>query len=176
MSRTSHNAGIALYSRGVELYQNERFGEAADHFQKAVAEDPELYRGHAFLGLCLAKLGRVDEAIESNLRCLKIEPEYDKAHNNLGECWRRKLMMETAADHFTEAVRLKPDVLDYHANLAMTQLDMKRPDKAVPPLRRALALEAGNYEFASKLADHCNVFQCREVAEACRFLEHEPEP
>ena len=166
MSNPTHNDA---YLRGVELFRTEQFEEARACFAQSVEAAPTFHRGHAFLGLCLARLDRIDEAIEANERCLEIDPTYDKAHNNLGECWRRKLKMETAIEHFSEAVRLKPEILDYQKNLAMTHLDTRRPDHAIPPLRRALALDGRDFTCASKLAE-C-LYQTDDLDGAITVLE-----
>jgi len=169
MDEPTHKAGVAAYQRGVELYRKGEFADALPCFYDTVEASPEFYRGFAFLALCLGKLGKVDEAITANERCLEIEPGYHKAINNLGECWRRKLDMTRAAEFFAEAVRLRPAALDYQGNLALTYLDIRRPDKAIDPLRAAWELDRGNYDWASRLAE-C-LYQMGDVAAATEVME-----
>ena len=58
----SDNAVQVLHQAGLIEGMNERWPEAIDRFQKAVAIDASYAIGHIYLGRCLAEAGRFEEA------------------------------------------------------------------------------------------------------------------
>ena len=58
----SENPVQVLHQAGLIEGMNERWPEAIDRFQKAVAIDASYAIGHIYLGRCLAEAGRFDEA------------------------------------------------------------------------------------------------------------------
>ena len=72
----------------------------------------------ANLGIALAGLDRIDEAISEFNKALELDPNIVEAHINLGAALTRRGRMDEAAREFSEALRLDPNRPEPHYNLA----------------------------------------------------------
>lgn len=64
------------------LLQIQQIAQASHDCEQALAIDPGSIQAHMMLGLCLAGLGRVDEALASFDRALDIQPDLQSAISN----------------------------------------------------------------------------------------------
>jgi len=108
---------LRLLPRSVHLQQEHRRREDDDHQQPAAAVEleaslrinPSYSKSHNNLGIALASLGRVDEAITHFRSALALNPKDEGAFFNLGRALLEKGSREEAVRAFREAVRLNPD-------------------------------------------------------------------
>ena len=57
---------------------------AVDHFEWAVAYQPDYVEAHNNLGSTLLSIGKLDDAVKSYEKALTLKPDYAEAQNNLG--------------------------------------------------------------------------------------------
>ena len=70
--------------RAVQHERSGRLDEAIRDFQSALAFFPDDHAALSALGLCLARAGRVQEALTALNRSVALQPGYAPAHCNLG--------------------------------------------------------------------------------------------
>lgn len=70
------------FDRGVANMEKGAFREAIIDFRESLQIKPMSAQSHGNLGICLAKLGRKDEALAMLDRALKIDPDYEPARWN----------------------------------------------------------------------------------------------
>jgi Tfp pilus assembly protein PilF len=80
------------------------------------------------------------------------QPPLPEARNNLGVALARDGKLADAQVAFEQAARADAEEPDYWVNLALAQLRAQRPEAAVEPLRRALALQTADAEARTLLA------------------------
>ena len=112
---------------GTSLLQQEKPGEAAEHFERFLAAHPDNADVHNSLGVTLAMQNKLDEAALRYARAVQIDPENIDARMNLGRVLLLMGRTAEAAEHFREAVRLKPEL-----RAAVADLMSRVPE----PLRR----------------------------------------
>jgi tetratricopeptide (TPR) repeat protein len=81
---------------------------ALDQLERAARLQPGRAPVHVNLGVCLAKLGREEEAARSFSRALEIDPGDARTHLNLAMLEERRGRLEEAIRHYGEAARLEP--------------------------------------------------------------------
>ena len=89
----------------------ERYDEAIEECQKAIALDPEFGNPYNDIGAYLINLGRPDEAIpwlEKAIRARRYEA-YHYPHCNLGQVYLAKGMLKKALEEFEKAVVIQPN-------------------------------------------------------------------
>lgn len=64
----------ARYDLGLARMYERNWGQAAEQFQRVVELEPAFADAHANLGVCLARLGRPEEALEAVERAVDIDP------------------------------------------------------------------------------------------------------
>ena len=85
---------------------------AEQWYRKAVEAHPR-QENHVFLGACLAKQGRFDEAKDYHSQAAELSPETaDEAYYNLGLINRAEGEYEEAANYFDKAIAIDPEYED----------------------------------------------------------------
>lgn len=65
----------ADWSSGLELYDQDRFDEAAAHFAATVKSNPNWPSGYVMLGRCQLAMGKYDEALENLQTAVELAPD-----------------------------------------------------------------------------------------------------
>ena len=117
-------------------------------WQDTVGKNPNNWLAHYNLGVTLAQLGKLQEAVGQYEQVLRIEPHRAETHHNLGLALKQMGKAREAAEHYEEALRIKPDYSQALNNLAW--LLATQPSKEGGDPMRAVALA----ERACKLTDN----------------------
>ncbi len=99
-----------------ELRRDEASLEAS--YRELVTFEPDHTEYWILLGACLARQGKLEEAIEMHRRATGLEGDPDEAFLNLGVVLRALGRLEEAADAFVNALALCPDYPDASDALA----------------------------------------------------------
>lgn len=96
-----------------------RFVEAAEEFEKAVKEDPDLVPARVNFGTSLAKLGQYRKAMEQFKKALELSPDNVTIRFNLGSMYRHLGDFKGAVAHLSAVCSAKPE--DAVARLILAQ-------------------------------------------------------
>lgn len=69
---------------GNVLMDSQRFGEAIEAYEKALALDPKNVPVRVDLGTCYRGVRRFDKAVEEYRKAIAIDPKFPNGHRNLG--------------------------------------------------------------------------------------------
>ena len=78
---------------------------------------------HNDLGICLAKVGKTDEAVEQFRKALRIDRDFPDAHRNLAVLQLQLGQREEAVIHLREVLRLQPDDAKVKAQLHQLEVE-----------------------------------------------------
>ena len=95
--------------RGLALRAAERYADAIEPLQAAVAADPALIDAWLALGWCFKRSGRLDAAIDALKEALAIDPEQGIIHYNLSCYWSLAGQVSLALHHLERALALDSD-------------------------------------------------------------------
>lgn len=125
---------------GVELLQAGEFMRALDHFDQAIASDPNSEMAWRFKGEVLDQLGHHGKALECFSRAIEIDPAN-------AETWYAIGMSMYALGRYTEelqsyhkALKINPKMEKALVNRGATLLKMRRYEEAMESFDRALKL------------------------------------
>jgi tetratricopeptide (TPR) repeat protein len=110
--------GRVLFYIGTCLKEMERFEEAAEVLEKAVAADPEDIANHNLLGFCYYKLKRHEEAVACFRRAVEIDPRSAIDWANLGSNLRDLGRNDEAIAMYEKALSLDPGIAFARESLA----------------------------------------------------------
>lgn len=113
--------------------------KAIEHYQEAIALQPDEPDAHYNLAAALANLNRLDEAIREYKKTLKLQPNNAVAKNNLGNTYLLKGDLEKAMAYCREALQLDPDFAEAHYNISNILFLRGRSDEATTELQAAVA-------------------------------------
>jgi tetratricopeptide (TPR) repeat protein len=104
------NAWIAL---GNALMDSQRFLEAVDAYQKALALDPKNVDARVDMGTCYRGIGQPERALEEYRAAVKINPRHLNAHRNSGVVLAYDLNRRAeAVKEFEKYLELAPNAPD----------------------------------------------------------------
>jgi tetratricopeptide (TPR) repeat protein len=110
-------------------------------FQRTLRQNPDSWMSQLNLGVGLAKLGRLEEAIDRYRLALSIKPGYVHALNNLGAALFLEGRFEEAIEQYRQALGYEPEAADIHFNLAAALAKLNRLDEAIAQFRKALEID-----------------------------------
>lgn len=186
----SNSPADRLIARGQEAYARGDYAAAVAELREAARRAPQFADVHHLLGVCLALIGRPDEALEAFDRAVEINPRYVEALLNraitlqeVGRYEEAHASFEAASEaDVEEAVGRYPSVLATqlahgHARLAELYRQAGATDEVVTHLRRAVELRPRFGDIRNQLAraliDSGNA--AAAVAELDRILRDNPD-
>jgi Tfp pilus assembly protein PilF len=128
------------FAMALALLQQNRRAEAAEAFERVVAQAPDNYSAHINLIGLYGDLGRPDDSERHYRAALAIDPTQPTLHNNIGVVRLRSERYAEAAEAFREAVRLDPAYANAYRNLGRALELNGETDGALEQYRAALAL------------------------------------
>ena len=145
-------APLLLNLRAYWLEGENRPAEALIDLERAHALAPTDPTVANALGLCLAKLGRLEEAASAFQRCAALAPDFAPAHFNCGWSLEELGELDRARDAFLEAARLNPKFVEPLGRLAALAARRGAWENARTYGQKALALAPDNAAAVMALA------------------------
>jgi tetratricopeptide (TPR) repeat protein len=106
------------FSLGNAYLKLDRYVQARDDYQRALALDPDYQQVHLNMGVSFYRQGNWEAAEEEYRRELSLHPESIMAMNNLGALALHQGKNEEASQWFRKALAIKPYYNDARVNLA----------------------------------------------------------
>jgi len=133
------------FSRGEELFRQNRPQESLKFLESAVSEDPAHVQAYLYLGIVYLQLSRVDDAIETYGRILpRGGDETARIAFNLGNAHFVKGNQTLAREYYTQAIEEDPSYASAYLNRANTFVKTGELADAVADYEEYLSLEPGS--------------------------------
>jgi tetratricopeptide (TPR) repeat protein len=131
----------ALVEEGQRLSRAGRAAVAIERLERAIDEDPDyLLAYEVAVGLWL-RTNEFEPVIRHLARVTLRHPRYGFGWYTLAFAYRRTNRHELAVLCYREYLELRPDEADPYFGLAMSLIELDRPEEAVAALERYLAVE-----------------------------------
>ena len=151
-----------LFDRGVQLYEQERYQDAADIFRRAAELKPETVQIQSNLGLSLHELGLLatskqsqdelfKEAEKALRRAVELSSGYAEPYLNLGRLLVDQGRYIAAEAALREAVRIEPNSVNANNNLGRALSGQGYPAEAETFYRAAIRLDPSYAEAYANL-------------------------
>jgi tetratricopeptide (TPR) repeat protein len=131
----------AHYELGLALSAMKQWEPAAERFIAALAlqpKDPSVI--HNNLGVALANLGRLDDAIAQFRDAARLNPKYSEAYLSLGKALLARGEAQNAIGPLEQAVTLKPDSLEALRELTTAYATAGRSAEAIATAEKELSV------------------------------------
>lgn len=136
-----------------QLYSRRQYAQAERVCRQIIAARPANADAHNILGVSLAALGRMDDAVAALKRAIKINGQAASYYGNLGEILRQASRLDEAAEAIEQAIKLDPNNAQALNNLGIIQYERKQFAEAVANYRRAIELNPAMSEALNNLGN-----------------------
>lgn len=156
-------------ARAKELEADGDLSKAANWWARAIGASPLRADAHQGLGLCLARMGRLDEGVASLREAAALAPNNARILNNLGHALKLSGDREEAMALFKASLKLDPDYAQARYNLAQLEqpdLSLAVSDKVSAPVAMADAKPASPTDVP--------VFLATQAQPAPLSVQHQP--
>jgi tetratricopeptide (TPR) repeat protein len=135
--------GDAAIERGMKLYEEGSFAEAARELESAVALPHSSDQSDLLttIGNTYNELREYEKALEFHERALAENPNNHRAHVNRGVVYRLQGEFDKAEESYKAALQIQPDYPELHASLGSLALHRGEFEAAIPHLERAIELQ-----------------------------------
>jgi len=106
--------------------------------RKAIEQEPGNPRAYNEMGLVVAQVGRLEEAVVQFGRALDLDPEFADAHSNLGGVHNRQKRYAETEAQYRRALELDPTLAEAHFGLGMALHAQGQVDQAILALEESL--------------------------------------
>jgi len=127
-------------SRGVELYKQGKYAEAAQVLATEVEQAPDDARTLAYLGLARVHADDPNGALDPLKKAIEKDDESVDAHFGLGLAYVKLRKLDDAVRELERATKLDPDHAYAHYYLGMSYNQTGKKDLAIAHLRRFVEL------------------------------------
>jgi len=143
-------AAVDLYNQGLESARKGDHKKAVEHFNSALAINPNFPAALGDLGLEYLKLNQMDKAAETYAALLKLKPDDSVAHLNLGIALFNQKKLDEAETHLRESVKLNGSGPSAHYYTGLILVSRKHYDEAQTELELAIKNGGENLALAHK--------------------------
>ena len=119
---------------GALLWQEGEHSEAVEHYEQAIALEPEFSEAYVYLGWAMLFFRRIDEAMRYREAVVRFNPSSAKGHMDLGSALQVRGRIEEAIYHFRKAITLNGLLTGAYVNYAYAQ---RVAEGAYAPRRRS---------------------------------------
>jgi Tfp pilus assembly protein PilF len=159
----------SFLNRGDELYQQKKYIEALQEYQRVLTENPEFYLTYERIGLCYSKLDDPDNAIKAFKSMLAKEPQSRETLINLSVVYFQKGEVEEGMKYLSQLDEksLKDPGLFYGIGILLFK--KRKIDMAIDYFNRCIALDPnhvdGYYQLALAYLNKANMQEAKKYLE-----------
>ncbi len=163
-------SALGWYYLGRTKYNENRFEEAVEAFQKCLKLDPKHVKAEDNLGLCYQALGHLDDALQAYRNALDWQADAQIKNPgpfiDIGGLFLETNQPENAIEYLQKAIQIAPDDPKAHQQLGKAYFNLNDLPKALTELEKAAQLAPDNAPVHYVLAQAYRKQGLREKAKA----------
>ncbi|MBS0339287.1 MAG: tetratricopeptide repeat protein [Proteobacteria bacterium] len=132
---------------GNAAVQAEDYDEAATHYARSVAQEPDRASGYIGLGYALLQLGRLSESIAALGNAVAREPRNSDGYFMLGQAHLRMGAPEAALQAWSRTHALAPELEPLYCEYCLLLFNQGQPEKARALIEEGIQRFPGNGDF-----------------------------
>jgi len=136
---------------GIRHYYEWDWKRAETGYRRAIELNPNLVEAHLEYAICLADMGRSEEAIAEAKRAVQLDPLSFPANATLGYVYYWTRRYDEAIAHYQQMAELEPNESGAYRGLARTYAHMGRYEDAVRTRQKAMTISAAPPEVVEAL-------------------------
>lgn len=123
------------------LYQQKKYDEALEEYQRVLADNQDLYLAYYKIGLCYYRLDDIENAIEAFKIMLEKEPQSQDTLINLSAIYFEKENLEEGMKYFKQLDEKSLEDPGIFYNIGILLFKKSQIDMAIDYLQKSLAMD-----------------------------------
>jgi Tfp pilus assembly protein PilF len=140
------------FDQGLAAWQNRDYQQAAEKFEKAVAEYPQYDTAYNNLGVMYAHLGQDDKAMAAFRRSVELNDKNADADRNLARMLMRQKDYPYAEELLKKSLSVEPTEVATLTMLVMAEVQDGKPDEALKNAQKVHTLPHDGYAVVHYIA------------------------
>ena len=132
------NSSDAYLKQGRELLQNQKFEEAKEYFNKAIAQNAQNAGAFNARGVAYFNLNDMENALLDYNQAIKLSDKDYKAYHNRAMLYTTKNQFDEALQDYNKAILLKPDTSSLYSSRGSLHYRLKSYEKALADFEEAI--------------------------------------
>ncbi len=164
----------SLRNIGRAYYEQGKYVEAIEQFQKLVASGHALATDHLDLGLSLMQANRLNEALGEMTTAHQMDPKLTAAEYNLGILYKRELRYPDAEAALKRVIAVDPDDPAAWFNLGTVYFAQRKLEDALDAHQHVVAMgfaKGENFYVASLFHSFTTLVRLKRPEDAQKFLK-----
>jgi tetratricopeptide (TPR) repeat protein len=137
VSLASDNADVLTF-KGINFSRQQKYTEAIEYYQKALAINPNLVMAHTNLGTALRETNQLDKSEETFQTGIKLDPSNFHLHYELAQTYAYQMRIDSATFELLETLKLNSKYERAYLSLAKIYQQIKQNDQAIEILKQCL--------------------------------------
>lgn len=137
---------VSLYTKGTELYNQQKYKEAITTFDTVLELSPKFVEAYLNRGASFLKLGDYSNALEDFESALKLKPNYADAWSNKGAVFEQQGQYEEALLAFNKAIKYQPNNHKGWYSRGYSLLHLTRFADSIIAIEQSIELQSQNYD------------------------------
>jgi len=166
-----------LFLQGNKLYAEEKYEKAASSYEEAIKLNESQWGYHFNLGLCLKKMGNIEDSIAAFQKALELNPESFSCNKELGEALAKTDDYSKAKEYYLKAIEISSDDSDAFYNFGVVLTNLGESEEALKQFLKAVELNKdyaeAYYQIGTIYIGQNNVEEAVKNLE--KFLEIAPD-
>jgi len=170
----------AARARGIELYRQGKFSEAAKHLETAVKVNKADDEAWHYLGLVLlTQPKKIKDATKAFEAATKLRPEFAGAHAGLALTYLRRNRLSEAVREAKAALSINPSIAEAHYIIAVARMNSGDSEEGLSEAREVIRLNpefSAAYLLKSQALVRVYAKKSMEALERLRFMTPSSSP
>ncbi|MFW6140069.1 MAG: tetratricopeptide repeat protein [Acidobacteriota bacterium] len=157
------------FSKGIELFEQEKYEEAIDAYKEAIEENPEEWSYYFNLGLVHKKIEDKEKAFEAFQKAVELNPKSYSANKEMGELLAKAEKWAEAKEYYSKAVSISQDDPDTYYNYGAVLYELGSSEEALEAFLKTIELDE---EYADAYYQVGTIYISQnKTTEAIKYLE-----
>ncbi len=156
----SENARIAYLNMGNILDDAQRYNEAIEAYEKALALDPKDSSALYNLGIVYKHMGKGELAVDTWRKASDLKPDDPRNLMAVADFYYEKNFLDDALSEYSRVVRRWPDIQDAHFNIATIYYKKGQHDYSLEEYKKVIEINGKN-DLARKAYINIGVIQSK---------------
>lgn len=147
--------GKEYFRTGAQFYQNKKYADAIELFNKALNADPQLYDSYIYRAGSYEQLGQYRNAAIDFDRASVFMPKDADVFFNAGRMYYKLMSFDTALLKLDKAIELKSKHLQAYQYRTLTLMELERYHEALENVKKAIHIDdiAENYYYSGMVLE-----------------------